>query len=60
MNVPCKARQYSDQMVCAECNLAWDVNDLEPPPCGAAKDEKQKEADRRSFVAKTKQKMFWR
>lgn len=28
----CKARQYSDQMLC-ECGLAWDVNDSEPPEC---------------------------
>ncbi|WP_158589809.1 hypothetical protein [Gemmobacter lutimaris] len=31
----CVARQYSDQMVCAKCNLAWDVNDPEPPQCRA-------------------------
>lgn len=30
---PCQARQYSDQMVCAKCDLAWDVNDPEPPKC---------------------------
>lgn len=30
----CKARQYSDQMLCA-CGLAWDVNDPEPPECPA-------------------------
>jgi hypothetical protein len=29
----CKARQYSDQMLCGTCNLAWDVNDPEPPEC---------------------------
>ncbi len=28
----CKARQYSDQMLCV-CGLAWDVNDPEPPEC---------------------------
>lgn len=29
----CKAIQYSDQMSCADCALAWDVNDPEPPAC---------------------------
>lgn len=29
----CKAIQYSDQMVCKPCQLAWDVNDPEPPRC---------------------------
>lgn len=30
----CHAKQYSDTMVCAECNLVWDVNDPHPPRCG--------------------------
>lgn len=29
----CQAKQYSDQMQCAACGLAWDVNDPEPPEC---------------------------
>lgn len=29
----CKARQYSDTMHCAKCNLQWDVNDPMPPAC---------------------------
>lgn len=29
----CKARQYSDQMQCGRCGLAWDVSDPEPPEC---------------------------
>lgn len=29
----CKAIQYSDEMHCAKCNLRWDTNDPEPPPC---------------------------
>jgi len=32
MTKQCKARQYSDQMLC-ECGLAWDVNDPDPPEC---------------------------
>lgn len=32
----CLARQYSDQMMCAECGLAWDVNDPDPPSCRTA------------------------
>lgn len=29
----CQARQYSDQMQCGRCGLAWDVNDPDPPGC---------------------------
>lgn len=29
----CRARQHSDQMMCGECALAWDVNDPDPPQC---------------------------
>lgn len=29
----CKARQYSDQMVCDQCQLKWDANDPDPPEC---------------------------
>ena len=29
----CEARQYSDQMICGRCCLAWDVNDIDPPEC---------------------------
>lgn len=29
----CKSRQYSDQMVCHDCRLVWDMNDPDPPPC---------------------------
>ncbi len=29
----CQARQYSDQMICATCGLAWDMNDPDPPQC---------------------------
>lgn len=32
----CRARQYSDEMVCHECRLSWDVNDREPPACNRA------------------------
>ena len=30
----CRARQYSDQMICGKCALVWDVNDPDPPVCG--------------------------
>ncbi len=33
----CAARQYSDQMMCGECGLAWDVNDPDPPECNRGK-----------------------
>lgn len=36
----CKARQYSDQMLC-ECGLAWDVNDPEPPECPLEDDDNE-------------------
>ncbi len=29
----CGAQQKSDQMVCAECDQSWDVNDPYPPKC---------------------------
>jgi len=29
----CKAYQQSDEMVCSDCGLRWDVNDPEPPKC---------------------------
>lgn len=29
----CKAYQQSDEMVCTQCGLRWDVNDPEPPKC---------------------------
>lgn len=29
----CKARQYSDQLVCRRCGHHWDVNDDDPPKC---------------------------
>jgi dCMP deaminase len=29
----CDARQFSDQLVCRECDLTWDVNDEAPPRC---------------------------
>jgi len=37
----CAARQYSDQMVCAPCDLEWDVNDRHAPACRCATDEAQ-------------------
>ncbi len=29
----CRARQFSDMMTCAACELQWDTNDPEPPVC---------------------------
>lgn len=37
----CKARQYSDQMLCGQCGLGWDVNDPDPPECGVARRERE-------------------
>lgn len=42
----CEARQYSDQMQCGRCGLAWDVNDPEPPRCRTAADQRT-EANKR-------------
>lgn len=36
--VVCDAKQYSDQMVCTRCDMAWDVNDPEMPPCPKAEE----------------------
>lgn len=33
--VPCQARQTSDQMTCS-CGNVWDMNDPEPPTCRTA------------------------
>jgi Domain of unknown function (DUF5664) len=33
MNDWCKAKQQSDEMFCAKCNMRWDVNDPQPPVC---------------------------
>lgn len=33
LNMSCRARQYGDQMYCAECQLTWDKNDPELPSC---------------------------
>lgn len=30
----CRARQFSDQMICSKCGLVWDTNDNDPPSCG--------------------------
>lgn len=37
----CKAQQYSDQMVCKECDLMWDMNEQSPPYCSTKKDNKK-------------------
>lgn len=58
----CRARQYSDQMICAACGLTWDTNDPDPPACrqhGTAKGSIEKIAFeprvkyRSNFVAPT-------
>lgn len=35
---PCVAVQHSDQMVCHECKLTWDVDDISQPACGSSHD----------------------
>jgi hypothetical protein len=35
----CKAKQFSDQMVCTECVLVWDMNDPAPPRCKMTEEE---------------------
>lgn len=34
----CKAKQYSDQMVCDACMKSWDMNDPYRSPCTLATD----------------------
>lgn len=43
----CYARQYSDQMQCGKCGLAWDVNDPEPPRCQPIKQPSWAEQDKK-------------
>lgn len=33
MSSSCLARREQDQMRCARCRLAWDLDDPEPPVC---------------------------
>lgn len=33
----CEARQMSCQKRCERCDLVWDMNDPDPPPCLTAK-----------------------
>ncbi len=39
----CKAKQYSDQVVCKECDLTWDMNDPCPPNCAPNRLERLEE-----------------
>lgn len=48
----CKARQYSDQMMCDQCGLAWDMNDPEPPTCGEEARRKNEESRKASAPPK--------
>lgn len=50
----CQARQYSDQMLCPRCGLAWDVNDPDPPSC--RKDEPTKKSGH-SFARRINQQL---
>lgn len=47
----CKARQYSDQMVCTTCNLAWDINDQDPPMCVGLAPDPVTDTERLDFIA---------
>lgn len=47
----CEARQYSDQMQCGRCALAWDMNDPEPPECEPFDGRAEYEAPRYSASA---------
>lgn len=33
--MPCDKRRIGDEYRCARCRTRWDINDPEPPPCGA-------------------------
>ena len=46
----CKARQYSDQMQCALCGLAWDMNDDDPPECRPLIIDDAQESERRARI----------
>ena len=51
----CKAIQYSDQMCCGRCGLAWDVNDPEPPECLTEEELRRRKG--REALDKIKEKM---
>lgn len=51
----CKARQYSDQMLCDACGLAWDVNDPEPPRCLSEKQQRAKRSAK--WIARLREKL---
>ena len=54
MTPSCQARRYSDQMHCAKCRLAWDVNDPDPPLCGqqvATRDMQERLENSTGFVS---------
>ena len=36
----CRAKQYSDQMLC-RCGLGWDMNDPDPPECPERRRERE-------------------
>ena len=48
----CRAIQQSDEMYCAPCNLRWDVNDSDPPPCRQAPVEMSSDRETLEKVAK--------
>lgn len=52
----CKAIQYSDQMQCGQCGLAWDVNDDDPPACRKGKNRAGIEQARRFLGMAPKEK----
>lgn len=45
----CRAIQQSDEMYCAPCNLRWDVNDGDPPPCRNSFPPEPPSADRETL-----------
>lgn len=52
----CYAHQTSDQMTCAACDKAWDMNDPFPPPCGVDEPKKTWFARLDAFLEKLKAK----
>lgn len=39
MENKCAAIQMSDQMVCNQCQLSWDMNDIDVPVCQAKEED---------------------
>ncbi len=54
----CKAKRYSDQMICDACGLQWDINDIDPPECNPVKISARKAVDAKKQIADIRSRLF--